>query len=197
QSFETHGKRSLQAERPTSQPPPVEKTKPAKYALHRRSQSATLLDMWTPESGASLLPPEHVRHQRTSSPTPAIAEPRKNGDDRPIPSPTVPAAVPRDRYGFKKISHHITAAQYDAWDVQYSEHLDRRTKKWHALMQSYGLDTASPYRFPPKSDKIKRYVRKGIPPALRGAAWFWYAGGPSRQKRQPGLYKDLLKRVED
>lgn len=46
-------------------------------------------------------------------------------------------------------------------------HLERRRKKWDALMRSYGLFTRDPYRFPPKSDKIKRYVRKGIPPEFR------------------------------
>ena len=63
-------------------------------------------------------------------------------------------------------------------------------------MKSYGLSIEQPFRFPPKSDKIKRYVRKGIPADLRGAAWFWYGGGPQMLKEQPGLYKRLLERVE-
>lgn len=103
--------------------------------------------------------------------------------------------VPRDRYGFKKASHYITVEQYDAWDVWYTQHLDRRGKKWQALMGSYGLSTDRPIRFPPKSDKIKRYVRKGIPPDWRGAAWFWYAGGPGRLAKDPGLYWDLVEKV--
>ncbi|KAK1001185.1 hypothetical protein LTS01_004659 [Friedmanniomyces endolithicus] len=193
QSLETYGKRSMQAERPTSQPPPAEK---AKHILHRRSQSASLLDMWTPVSGAGLLSPEQVGHQISSEQITNAGGVRSSQDNHPASTSTTPEPVPRDRYGFKKVSHYITADQYDAWNVQYSEHIERRRKKWHALMRSYGLDTKKPFRFPPKSDKIKRYVRKGIPQALRGAAWFWYAGGPSRVAKDPDLYRNLLDRVD-
>ncbi|KAF1826012.1 RabGAP/TBC [Dissoconium aciculare CBS 342.82] len=112
-----------------------------------------------------------------------------------LPDPLKP--VPRDRYGFKKASHYVTVDQYDAWDIGYSEHISRRSKKWHALMRSYGLTTDPPFRFPPKSDKIKRYVRKGIPPEFRGAAWFWYAGGPSFLAREKGLYQNLIDKVNN
>ena len=105
-------------------------------------------------------------------------------------------AVPRDRYGFKKASHYISVQQYDAWDALYSVHLERRRRKWDALMDSYGLAVEGAFRFPPKSDKVKRYVRKGIPPQLRGAAWFWYAGGPAKMKEHPGLYHSLLDQIE-
>jgi hypothetical protein len=107
------------------------------------------------------------------------------------------AAVPRDRYGFKKVSQYITVEAYDAWNAQYSQHVQRRSKKWHTLMKSYGLATDKPFRFPPKSDKIKRYVRKGIPPEFRGAAWFWYAGGPGKLAKEPGLYFEVLEQVKN
>jgi hypothetical protein len=120
------------------------------------------------------------------------------------PAATLPAIasdsskpVPRDRYGFKKASHYVTIEQYDAWDAGYSEHISRRSKKWHALMRSYGLATDPPFRFPPKSDKIKRYVRKGIPPEFRGAAWFWYAGGPGFLAKERGLYQNLMEKVNN
>ncbi|KAF2487654.1 rab-GTPase-TBC domain-containing protein, partial [Neohortaea acidophila] len=102
-----------------------------------------------------------------------------------------------DRYGFKKASLYITAEQYDAWNVNYTMHLERRQKKWHALMKSYGLNTEQPFRFPPKSDKIKRYVRKGIPSHLRGAAWFWYAGGPGKLAKDPDVYQRALEKVKN
>jgi len=63
-------------------------------------------------------------------------------------------------------------------------------------MKQYGLTTASPIRFPPRGDKTKRYIRKGIPPEWRGAAWFWYAGGPARLAQQPGLYAELVEQVQ-
>jgi hypothetical protein len=107
------------------------------------------------------------------------------------------APVPRDRYGFKKVTQYITVEQYDEWNVGYTEYLHRRRRKWDTVMKQYGLTTENPIRFPPKSDKIKRFVRKGIPPEWRGAAWFWYAGGPDMLAREPGLYRQLLKRVQD
>lgn len=104
--------------------------------------------------------------------------------------------VPRDRYGFKKISQYVTEDQYDAWNIVYTEYLDRRRKKWFALMKQWGLATDNPIRFPPKSDKVKRYIRKGVPPEWRGAAWFWYAGGPAKLAANPGLYQKLVEDVD-
>lgn len=100
--------------------------------------------------------------------------------------------APRDRYGFKKATRDLTAEQYDVWNEGYTDYLERRRSKWNILMTYYGLDTEQPLRFPPKSDKVKRYVRKGIPPEWRGAAWFYYAGGQERINREPGLYQSLI-----
>jgi len=62
-------------------------------------------------------------------------------------------------------------------------------------MKHHNLPTTNPTRFPPRSDKVKRYIRKGIPPEWRGAAWFWYAGGPAILSKQAGVYDILLKRA--
>jgi hypothetical protein len=105
-------------------------------------------------------------------------------------------SVPRDRYGFKKQSKDITVVQYDAWNATYTKYLERRRKKWIALMKNHNLPTDNPTRFPPRSDKVKRYIRKGIPPEWRGNAWFWYAGGPAILSKQAGVYDILLKRAE-
>ncbi|KAF1814869.1 RabGAP/TBC, partial [Eremomyces bilateralis CBS 781.70] len=101
-----------------------------------------------------------------------------------------------DRYGFKKSNQYISKAEYDAWNTNYTQYIERRRKKWYALMRAYGLMTDDPIRFPPKSEKVKRYVRKGIPPEWRGAAWFWYAGGPGRLARMQGVYWELVRRCE-
>jgi hypothetical protein len=100
----------------------------------------------------------------------------------------------RDRYGFKKSNQYITCEEYDRWDSSYSEYLVRRRKKWNAFLKENGLMTDSPNRFPPRSAKTKRFVRKGIPPEWRGAAWFYYAGGPAIVAKHAGLYNDLLGR---
>ena len=166
---------------------------------HRRSQSASLLDRFQKYEGNNLAPPgrQSVERKRKSMPKPDIPVDQETPVVPPIRTPAEVTAVPRDRYGFKKATQYTTVQQYDAWNMTYSEHLERRCKKWYAMMKSYGLSTDKPFRFPPKSDKIKRYVRKGIPPDLRGAAWFWYAGGPGQLAKDPGLYWRLLKQVED
>ncbi|KAI7226664.1 RabGAP/TBC [Hortaea werneckii] len=202
QSMDTAYKRSMQTERPSfhsarpsSQPSLRGSSEMKRPALaHRRSQSASLLNQWKPTAEQSLAPPP-------SHPTRTSADIIGNGtlrlsEDRRSEK-KAPEQVPRDRYGFKKTSHYISVQQYDAWNAVYSEHLSRRSKKWHALMRSYGLATKPPFRFPPKSDKIKRYVRKGIPPEFRGAAWFWYAGGPGRLAKEPGLYFNLLQQIKN
>ena len=182
--------------RPISQPQNRKPTGRPNMA-HRRSHSASGLlgiikDKRPSVNGSTEPSPMAPRNSVLTMP---------NTNDQSHSSSTVPSqkheAVPRDRYGFKKASHYTTVAQYDAWEATYSTYIERRSKKWHALMASYGLSTNPPFRFPPKSDKIKRYVRKGIPPELRGAAWFWYAGGPSKLARQRGVYQKLLEKVED
>ena len=154
---------------------------------HQRSLSADMTNMPRPPQefaqriGNHLAPPQTTTLTRSSSDI--------IGNRHPTPSNNnAPFAAPRDRYGFKKVSHHVTLQQFDAWEVGYKEHIERRRIKWDSLMKQYGLSTDQPTRFPPKTDKVKRYVRKGVPPEWRGAAWFWYAGGPKLQKTHEGAY---------
>ncbi|KAI0866331.1 RabGAP/TBC [Xylaria cubensis] len=100
----------------------------------------------------------------------------------------------RDRYGFKKSNQYITTEEFDRWDSDYSKYLARRQKKWNVFLKENGLITDSPDRFPPHSAKTKRFIRKGIPPNWRGAAWFYYAGGPAILAKHAGVYDDLLDR---
>ncbi|TLD28522.1 hypothetical protein PspLS_04228 [Pyricularia sp. CBS 133598] len=102
----------------------------------------------------------------------------------------------RDRYGFRKHNQYISREQYDAWDTQYSAYLARRKKKWAAYLKDSGLIADQPDRFPPRTAKTKRFIRKGIPPEWRGAAWFYYAGGPSILAKHAGVYDDLIKRSQ-
>jgi hypothetical protein len=140
--------------------------------------------------------PSLVQNERLIAPpptptTPAVDNPSANTNN---PAPAA-KPVPRDRYGFKKTSMHNTVQEYDTWDKEYNLHLERRRAKWTILMKQFGYTTENPTRFPSKSEKMKRYVRKGIPPDWRGAAWFWYAGGPQKLADDPGLYTKLLKQV--
>src|SRR5437667_3609076 len=60
-------------------------------------------------------------------------------------------------------------------------------------MKENRLPHVDPVTFPPRSAKVKRYIRKGIPPEYRGPAWFWYAGGYTLFGDNPGLYHQLVK----
>lgn len=133
-------------------------------------------------------------------------------DDRPVeppdtskPHPALPSFSPqapplivyeRDRYGFRIVSQHVTLPQYKKWDASYSEYLERRRKKWVALFKEHNLPTNPPERFPERTAKVKRFVRKGVPPEWRGAAWFWYGGGHVELRRHPGVYKRLVDEAE-
>ncbi|KAI1841118.1 hypothetical protein JX266_012711 [Neoarthrinium moseri] len=101
--------------------------------------------------------------------------------------------VTRDQYGFRKENQYVTQQQYDNWNEGYSEYIGRRRKKWNAFLKENGLMTDQPNRFPPRSAKTKRFVRKGIPPEWRGAAWFYYAGGPAILAKHGGVYDELLR----
>lgn len=102
-----------------------------------------------------------------------------------------------DMYGFKKETslHVITRDQYDSWFKNYSEYLINRQKKWDLLMKSNGLSVRNgkiPTRFPPKSDKVKKMIRRGVPPEWRGNAWFFYAGGYEKLNKHTGVYARVI-----
>ncbi|CAD6447239.1 fc0f66ac-a951-4232-9d9f-bcaa81067227-CDS [Sclerotinia trifoliorum] len=114
----------------------------------------------------------------------------------PPPPPSVnPSDPARDRYGFKKKTQYVSLEEYEAWSGPYNEYVERRQKKWVALLKDHSLITDKPIRFPPKSNKVKRFVRKGIPPDWRGEAWFWYAGGPAMVSKHYGVYDSLVKQA--
>lgn len=148
------------------------------------------------ELDSTLEAPLPVAHDRLS-PKLAMSVPN------PSPSPPLQGAAQpedldpdaNDRYGFRKSNQYITREQYDEWNGQYSEYLARRRKKWEAFLKENGLMTDRPNRFPQHSAKAKRFVRKGIPPDWRGAAWFYYAGGPKILANNRGVYNDMVKRA--
>lgn len=173
---------------PSTEPLGPRSISPASPLPARELPSAKELAKNTP------LPPSPVVQQSS----PPRSSPSRSLPSRSTPSPSETAPFippPRDRYGFKKQTQYISVEQYDDWNATYTPYLERRRKKWQTLMKSHGLSTDSPERFPPKSDKTKRYIRKGVPPEWRGAAWFWYAGGPAKLIEQPNLYWDLVEQI--
>lgn len=116
-----------------------------------------------------------------------------------VPGPVTPTdpreeSGSRDRYGFLKENKYISRNEYDKWNSRYEDYLARRKKKWQQYLRESGLMTEKPNRFPPPNSKTKRFIRKGIPPEWRGAAWFYYAGGPAILAKHEGLYDEMSKR---
>lgn len=153
----------------------------------------------------------HDDYNPSISPTPSLSLDLNTTDSAttdqlsPLPLPPVHTpGLPRpededpnssDRYGFRKQNQYITREQYDEWNGPYTEYLARRRKKWEAFLKESHLVTDKPERFPPPSAKARRFIRKGIPPEWRGAAWFYYAGGPKILANNQGVYDLMLKRA--
>ena len=114
----------------------------------------------------------------------------------PKPPPIQPPTSTHDQYGFQKYSRDVSLAEYDTWYSEYSSVQSRRAAKWISLLQDQGLPTHNPTRFPQPSAKVQRFVRKGIPPAWRGEAWFFYAGGNDLLLKNPDHYADLILRSQ-
>ena len=108
------------------------------------------------------------------------------------PPPIMPSTTLRDQYGFLKTNHYVTVSRYDSWNSEYLPSQERRTRKWQAYMRDCNLSTYQPWTFPPRSPKTQRFILKGLPPAWRGAAWFYYAGGEAYLSSHPHLYSNLL-----
>jgi TBC1 domain family member 6 len=147
--------------------------------------------------------------QPQSSLSPLKLSPSNNSEG-PTPSPLFPPAdwaAPalqsvasssdyRDRYGFRISTQYVSMADFESWATKYGEDLQRRKKKWDHYMHLNNLPSRRPKRFPERSAKLKRYVRKGIPPEWRGEAWFWFAGGQQKLLEHPDVYKDLIAKAE-
>lgn len=114
--------------------------------------------------------------------------------DSPGPLPVHSSTAVRDQYGFLKASNHITNEQHDVWSAAYTSSQERRTQKWLSYMGELSLPIQTPLRFPPRSAKTQRFIRKGIPPEWRGNAWFFYTDGDRYLQKHPGLFATLVSR---
>ncbi len=169
---------------------------PSTISEEERRRSIRIAEAINDNIDSELLPPARPPTSGSRSST-AIMSGAVFRIISPKPPSILPPTQTRDQYGFLKASHHISIAQYNAWNTKYISGQARRTKKWSSFMKEQGLPTYLPSRFPDRSVKAQRYVRKGIPPAWRGAAWFHYAGGHVLLNTQPTLYNTLLSQSDD
>lgn len=105
-----------------------------------------------------------------------------------------------DRYGFKKQSNAVSEMEYNSWWKEYAPYCHRRKLKWKIFLEKHKIQPqrsqAIPTRFPDRTEKLKRYVRKGIPGDWRGNAWWYFAKGDDLLKKNVGKYKSLVGQVE-
>lgn len=152
--------------------------------------SKSIYDAINESIGPDLLPP--ARPLSFASNANTVLSGRAFPNEAAEPPPLRPPTEYRDQYGFLKAAHQITNAQYDAWHEKYILSQESRMRKWFTYMKDEDLPTHPLYRFPHQCAKTQRFIRKGIPPAWRGAAWFWYAGGHQLLQRDPDLYSTLI-----
>ena len=141
-----------------------------------------------------LMPPPPILPESRSSTAIMTGEVFRNIFPKP-PSIQVPTGT-HDQYGFRKLSREISMAQYDTWYDEYAAIQDRRTNKWTGLLRDHNLSIQNPTRFPARSTKVQRYIRKGVPPIWRGEVWFFYAGGDAYLHKHPALYTELVLRSQ-
>ncbi|RKP10418.1 rab-GTPase-TBC domain-containing protein [Thamnocephalis sphaerospora] len=90
-------------------------------------------------------------------------------------------------YGFRKGNQHLSLAEIQKFEVEYAPTMQRRREKWDALLREY-----SNGQLPPLSSKVRRFIRKGIPPHLRGQCWLHYSGAMEYMKKNRGRYQQLV-----
>lgn len=54
---------------------------------------------------------------------------------------------------------------------------------------------SSTYTHAPRA-QVRRYIRKGIPPQLRGKAWLHYSGAEAKMAANPGVYDKFVNKAE-
>ncbi|KAJ3107834.1 hypothetical protein HDU97_003182 [Phlyctochytrium planicorne] len=124
-----------------------------------------------------------------SSPSFALSPVRKRKVDT--------GPVVRDRYGFKRSFEHVSKEDQDAFNLYYAGVCERRRAKWESLLKRFNG------QLPAKQiggDRLKRYIRKGIPHELRTRfyqkCWLFYSGAAKDLDENPGLYTMLVYREE-
>jgi len=139
----------------------------------------------------------HVKHSSSSDEN---VSPIHSISRQQIPSNVHPGSVKvqhdpyandRDQYGFKRSYQWISNKEYIDFEASYSHILQRRKLKWEAVLNENGG------LIPSKCSKMKRYVRKGIPPSLRGRVWFHYSGAEAKMKSHSDLYQQLVLKAQD
>ncbi|KAI8882359.1 TBC-domain-containing protein [Backusella circina FSU 941] len=158
-------------------------------SLKRRARSTSFNHKPTNSSSTIQIPFLHRKgsFQVTSSSTPTVQRISQQQEEDVYPPRRQRQSEKRDVYGFLIESQWIDIPTFESFQTYYEPILKRRAAKWHQLLDE------NQGQFPSRSNKVKRFIRKGIPRELRGKAWFHYSG--ASQNRKPGVYIEYLNKA--
>eukprot|EP00798_Chlamydomonas_sp_ICE-L_P013103 gene13103-3638_t len=88
----------------------------------------------------------------------------------------------------------VPASKKEEESIQDRETHARRIKKWIKMLGPGG-GTWGDYRSR-KPEKVKRRLRKGIPPECRGLAWHVISGGAALMAKKKGRFEELQEDVD-
>ena len=91
-----------------------------------------------------------------------------------------------DEYGFQRPKGFDYIA-YDKFMTEYVSILVKRAKRWETF-----LGKNPNYKKLKRSQKLERFVQKGIPMSLRGHIWMEITNARKAKDQNPNLYQDLL-----
>ncbi|KAJ9059499.1 hypothetical protein DSO57_1001571 [Entomophthora muscae] len=101
----------------------------------------------------------------------------------------VPQETNRDKYGFLLPYPLVDNDQFIRFSNCYTDKVEYRESQWKRLLQENGNTP------PERSEKVKRYIRKGIPCSIRGKMWFYYSGAEIKWSENKNAYAGLISQL--
>ncbi|CEP14389.1 hypothetical protein [Parasitella parasitica] len=92
----------------------------------------------------------------------------------------------RDMYGFKRPFQWVNKAKLMEFEQRYKLVQKKQAKGWKKLIVN------NDQQWPALCPQLNRYVRKGIPHAMRAKVWMHYSGAQKKLQENPGRYSQLV-----
>jgi hypothetical protein len=94
------------------------------------------------------------------------------------------SAIIIDKYGFER-PPEFDYKTYDEFMSRYVAILARRAGRWATILDGNDHELTV-------SQKLKRFIRKGIPSEHRPMVWMYVSGAEQRRREHPDLFRKLL-----
>ncbi|KAI3657756.1 hypothetical protein MP638_001021 [Amoeboaphelidium occidentale] len=96
-----------------------------------------------------------------------------------------PKEKQRDQYGFMRVIDEEQAA----FEEKYKKLKADREMVWSQMI------VKSQQELPPRSNSLKKLIRKGVPANIRGLVWLRYSGAEEKMKQSPSIYGRVLEKA--